>query len=205
MIKMLSVMVVAGLLNASAALGSNRIVFVDAQEVFKQFYKTKLAQDQIQQQQDDVKVEMDEMQAEVSDMKEIIEGLRKDARDRTLSEEVRASKREELEEKLVLLQKKEKGIIDFETLRNEQINRQKQRMTTKLFDEIQESITLYAREKGYDAVIDRSAVNLSRKETVLYVNTRADITGEIISVINKGSEAFLDNESINIDFEGYRR
>jgi outer membrane protein len=205
MIKMLSVMVVAGLLNASAALGSNRIVFVDAQEVFKQFYKTKLAQDQIQQQQDDVKVEMDEMQAEVSDMKEIIEGLRKDARDRTLSEEVRASKREELEEKLVLLQKKEKEIIDFETLRNEQINRQKQRMTTKLFDEIQESITLYAREKGYDAVIDRSAVNLSRKETVLYVNTRADITGEIISVINKGSEAFLDNESINIDFEGYRR
>jgi outer membrane protein len=202
MIKMLSVMVVAGLLNASAALGSNRIVFVDAQEVFKQFYKTKLAQDQIQQQQDDVKVEMDEMQAEVSDMKEIIEGLRKDARDRTLSEEVRASKREELEEKLVLLQKKEKEIIDFETLRNEQINRQKQRMTTKLFDEIQESITLYAREKGYDAVIDRSAVNLSRKETVLYVNTRADITGEIISVINKGSEAFLDNESINIDFEG---
>src|SRR5210317_918994 len=93
-----------------AVSAADEIAFVDLQEVFKRFYKTELAQDQIRQQADDIKMERDEIEEEVKVLKEEIEVLRTDSRDETLSDEVRQNKRDELEEKLVELQKKEQDM-----------------------------------------------------------------------------------------------
>ena len=109
---------------AGGARAADEIAFVDLQEVFKQFYKTQLAQDQIRQQADDIKREREEIEAEVKVMKEAIEVLRTDSRDEALSAEVRANKRDQLEEKLVELQKKEQEMTDFEKLRMQQMEQQ---------------------------------------------------------------------------------
>ncbi|WP_372846706.1 hypothetical protein, partial [Pontiella sp.] len=110
-------LMMAAFLAVSGANAADEIAFVDLQEVFKRFYKTELAQDQIRQQADDIKMEREEIEAEVKVMKEEIEVLRSDSRDSTLSAEVRQNKRDQLEEKLVDLQKKEKDMADFEKLR----------------------------------------------------------------------------------------
>ncbi len=173
---------------SGAAFGEGQTAYVDLQEVFKRFYKTQLAQDQIRQQADDIKMERDEIEEEVKVMKEEIEVLRTDSRDETLSKEIRENKRNQLEEKLVELQKKEQEMVDFEKLRRQQMEQQNTRMTKKLFDEIHEAVINYAKAQGYAAVIDRSAQSRIGTDAVLYVTPQMDITANVLAMLNQGRE-----------------
>ena len=194
--KKLFVMVfVSAILAVGSAGAADEIVFIDLQEVFKRFYKTQLAQDQIRQQADDIKMERDEMEAEVETLKKEIETLRADSRDETLSEEIRANKRDVLEEKLVDLQKKEREMSDFEKLRMEQIEQQNTRMTKKLFDEIHEAVVNYAKAQGCAAVVDRSAQSRIGTDVILYTSPQFDITADILEKLNQGRVTGPDEET----------
>ncbi|MEN7972614.1 MAG: OmpH family outer membrane protein [Verrucomicrobiota bacterium] len=184
-------LLLCAVLFAGGAYAAEGIVFVDVQEVFKQFYKTKLAQDQIRQQAEDIKIEREAMESDMKELQEEVEALRVDSRDKTLSEELRESKRDQLEEKLVELQKTELEAIEFEKLRNQQIEQQNKRMTRKLFDEIHEAIIVYSKEKGFAGVIDRSAQGRSGMQTILYANPQRDITVNIVVALNEGHEGTL--------------
>jgi Skp family chaperone for outer membrane proteins len=187
--KTLTALFITMVLLIGTARAADEIAFLDLQEVFKQFYKTQLAQDQIRQQADDIKMEREEIEAEVKVMKDEIEILRADSRDSTLSEEVRDNKRNQLEEKLVELQKKEQDMIDFEKLRMQQMEQQNTRMTKKLFDEIHEVIIQYGKAQGYSAVIDRSAQSRIGTDSVLYTSPKLDITADVLAVLNEGRES----------------
>jgi Skp family chaperone for outer membrane proteins len=192
-------LLLAAVLLTGHSYAAGEIVFVDLQEVFKQFYKTQLAQDQIRQQADDIKLEREEMESEMKTMKEEVEVLRADSRDETLSEEVRENKRNALEEKLVALQKSEQEIIDFEKLRMKQLEQQNTRMSRKLFDEIQDGINVYSKEKGFSGVIDRSAQSRAGMQLVLFASPKDDITAEVLAILNEGREQTLIEEpSINM-------
>ena len=173
---------------AVSAQAADEIAFIDLQEVFKRFYKTELAQDQIRQQADDIKMEQDEIEEEAKVLKEEIEVLRTDSRDESLSEEVRQNKRDQLEEKLVALQKKEQDMIDFKKLRMKQMEQQNTRMTKKLFDEIHEAVINYAKAQGYSAIIDRSAQSRIGTDVILYSVPKLDITADVLAVLNEGRE-----------------
>lgn len=199
--KFFPALLVATLLATSAVNAADEIVFIDLQETFKRFYKTQLAQDQIRKQAEDVKMERDLMQDEIKELKDVIDVLRADARDQALSDEIRASKRNQLEEKLVELQKKEQEMIDFEKLRKEQIDQQNTRMSRKLFDEIHEAVIDYSKEMGYRAVIDRSALSRNGMQTVLFASTKADITGDVLAVLNEGRESVESDATLDIGIE----
>ena len=184
--KLTSALLITAFLLLGTARAADEIAFVDLQEVFKQFYKTQLAQDQIRQQADDIKMEREEIDDEVRDMKEEVEVLRADSRDKTLSEGVRENKRDQLEEKLVDLQRKEQDMIDFEKLRMQQMEQQNTRMTKKLFDEIHEAVIHHAKAAGYAAVIDRSGQSRIGTDIVLYTSPKVDITAEVLADLNEG-------------------
>jgi outer membrane protein len=198
--RFLPTLFVAALLVAGGVRAAQDIVYIDLQEVFKQFYKTQLAQDQIKQQADDIKLEREDMEFRIKEIKTEVEVLRTDSRDDTLSDEIRAGKRSQLEEKLVELQKDEQEMIDFEKIRMQQLEQQNTRMSRKLFDEIQEAINEYAKEKVYTSVSDRSAQSRAGMQMVLYVNPKADITAEVLAVLNEGHEAILIQQPV-IDAE----
>ena len=185
-------------LTAGTVRAAGGVVFIDVEEVFKRFYKTQLAQDQLRQQSSEIKVEREAMEEEIKDIKDEIEVLRTDSRDETLSEEVREGKRNQLEEKLVELQKKEREIDSFEKLRMQQLDQQNKRMTRKIFDEINDVIVRYSREKSFDAVIDRSAKGRNGIFVVLYAGTAKDITADVIAVLNEGREEVAEKKSIDV-------
>jgi Skp family chaperone for outer membrane proteins len=188
-------LLLTALLFAAGAYAAGDIVFVDAQEAFKRFYKTQLAQDQIRQQADDIKLEREAMEVELKELKEEVEVLRTDSRDETLSEEIRRGKRDQLEEKLVELQKNEQEMIEYEKLRIEQLEQQNTRMTKKLFDEIHEAIILYSKEKGFAGVIDRSAQSRAGMQVLLFADPKKDITVEVLTLLNEGHEQIQIQES----------
>ncbi len=193
---LLSLCMTAGMVRAAGEV----VAYIDVQEVFKRFYKTRLAQDQIRQQQQDITFERETMEGEIKTLKEEIEALRVDSRDETLSDVARESKRDLLEEKLVDLQKKEVEMTDFEKLRNQQIEQQNTRMTAKLIDEIQEAVVIYSKEKNFSGVIDRSARSRTGLQIVLYADPKVDITADVLAVLNEGREDLLSDEvPVNVE------
>ena len=186
--KVFSLLLIGAFMVVGVVQAEDRIVFVDVQEVFKGFYKTQLAQDQIRQQADDIKLEREEMEEEVLALKEEVEALRADARDEMLSAEVRASKRDLLEEKLVNVMAKEREMAEFDKLRREQLEKQNMRMTRTLFDEIHEAVILYAKAQGFTSVIDRSAKSKMGIQIVLFAQVDVDITADLLAVLNEDRE-----------------
>ena len=186
--------IIVAFMVTGAVQAEERTAFVDVQEVFNGFYKKQLAQDQIRQQADDIKMERDEMEEGVLALKEEIEVLRTDARDQTLSAEVRTNKRNLLEEKLVNLQAKEREMAEFDKLRREQLEKQNTRMTRTLFDEIHEAVILYAKAQGYSSVIDRSAQSRLGTDVVLFTKVDVDITANVLAVLNEDRKGFKINE-----------
>ena len=199
--KLLPALLIATCFFAIGAQAANEIVFVDLQEVFKRFYKTQLAQDQIRQQASDITMERDTMAAEIKNMKDEVELLRIDSRDKTLSEEVRDAKRSLLEEKLVELQKRDQEMLDYEKLRNQQLEQQNTRMSRQLFDEIHAAVNKYALEHSFAAVIDRSAQSRAGTQVILYTSGKNDITAEIILLLNEGHEVDATKDTTNANAE----
>ena len=192
--KVFSLLLIGAFMVVGAVQAEDRVVFVDVQEVFKGFYKTQLAQDQIRQQADDIKLEREEMEEEVLALKEEVEVLRTDARDEMLSAEVQASKRDLLEEKLVNVMAKEREMAEFDKLRREQLEKQNMRMTRTLFDEIHEAVILYAKAQGFTSVIDRSAKSKMGIQIVLFSKVDVDITADLLAVLNEDREGFMIDE-----------
>lgn len=168
------------------AAAQNQVVFVDAQEAFKQYYKYEAMQDQVRQQQEDYESEQNALNLELRKLEEEIATLRVEVRDETISEEIRSGKLDLLEEKLVGYQAQTKALNEFTQLRLDQIQQQIARMTKSIYDEISAAVIDYARANNYGAVVDSSSVSRNGFSTVLYVSPKIDITAGVIQVLNKG-------------------
>ena len=175
------------------AKSEGELAFVDMQEVIKRFYKTLLAQDQLRQQDADIKLESDTMAQEIKKIREEVEVLRVDSRNKTLSKEVRDNKIEQMETKLVELQKLTQEMSSYQKLRRDQLNQQKGRMIRKLIDEITAKINEYAKEQGYMAVIDCSSKGNAGTLLVLYVNNKNNITDAVLSLLNEEDKTKKNN------------
>ena len=68
-------------------------------------------------------------------------------------------------------------------------------MTKKLFDEIQDNISSYSKEKGYKAVIDRSAQSRLGIQVINYVSISADITANVLAELNEGYEGITSENT----------
>jgi len=189
--KLFLLFVVAGLLAGSAgaqqpdifSAARDRVVFVDLERVFNGFYKTQLAKSKVEVQEKDINVEKQVMVDEMTAIDEEVDVLKKEARDTTLTEEIRDSKRILYEERLLELREKQKEIEEFSARRQEQLQLQVTRMSQKIMDEIRQTVVEYAKAQGLMAVIDSS----SRRASIgvfIYTHPDVDITEEVLSLLN---------------------
>jgi len=171
--------------------GRDRVVFIDLERVFNGFYKTQLAKSKVEVQTKDIEVEKQVMVDEMTTVDEEADVLKKEARDATLAEEIRDSKRILYEESLLELREKQKEIEDFSARRQQQLQLQVTRMSQKIMDEIRQTVVEYAKAKGLMAVIDSS----SRRAAIgvfIYTHPDVDITETVLSVLNSKRPDVLD-------------
>lgn len=171
--------------------GRDRIVFIDLERVFNGFYKTQLAKSKVEVQQKDIDVEKQIMVDEMTLIDEEVDVLKKEARDITLTEEIRDSKRILYEERLLELRQKQKEIEEFVARRQQQLQLQVTRMSQKVMDEIKQTVVEYAKAQGLMAVIDNS----SRRAAIgvfIYTHPDVDITEDILNNLNSKRPDILD-------------
>jgi outer membrane protein len=167
-------------------VGDMRIAFIDLDRVFNEFYKTKLADAQLQEMAEEFNADRRKLIEEYEEMNERFNNAREAAQDTALSEDARNRNRNEAEELLIEIRDFESRIQRFDQSRRKQLEDQGRRMRTRIVGEIREEIQTYSRTQGFLAVIDASGQTANAVETVLYVDNRVDISDAMLNILNKG-------------------
>jgi len=180
-------------LMAGAVVAAERIVFIDLEHVFNEFYKTQLAKSKIEVQQKDIDVERQFMVDEMTSISEEVDVFKKEARDITLSQEIRDGKRIIYEERLLELRDKQKEVEEFTERRKQQLQMQIARMSQTIMDEIRLSVIEYAKQEGLQSVIDNST-HRAAVGVFIYTHPDVDITESMLALLNSKRPDVLDGD-----------
>ena len=170
---------------ALAQAPAGRIVTVDLNKVFTDYYKTPIASGKIKDTAESFNKELNEM---VDNYKKEIEELNKLREDQDKPEytaEVREQKRKAVSEKLAETQKIQRDLEEYRTSHGKILQEQQLRMRQTIVKEIQDVIDKEARDAGYQLVLDKSGTTANAVPTILFSQDSLDIADDLIKVLNK--------------------
>lgn len=183
----------AATLVIGAQAADQRIVFVNMEKIFGEYYKTKLADTQLKSMADGFKADRKKLIDDMQKRQDAFNKARDEAQNTALNEETRNKKRAEAEELLVEIRDSESKIRRFDDTKQKQLDEQSRRMRKDIVSEIRESITAYARTQGFSAVFDSSGDSMNLVPLTLYSDASADITEAVIGLINKGKPRSVES------------
>ncbi len=172
-------------LTTSAQAPTGRIVTVDLNKIFNDYYKTPIASAKIKDTFDSFNKELNEM---VDNYKKEIEDLNKLREDQDKPEytaEVRDQKRKAVAEKLAETQKLQRDLDDYQKSHGKIIQEQQMRMRQTILKEIQDVIDKESKDAGYQLVLDKSGTTANSVPAVVFSQDSLDISADIIKILNK--------------------
>ena len=183
---MLAVFAATVLLAGSVSAVEQRIVFVNMEKVFSEYYKTKLADAQLKTQADSFKDERKKIVDDFQIKQDKFNKLREEAQNQALSADARSKKQSEAEDMLVDIRDTEAKIRRYDDQKQKELDEQSRRMRKDIVAEIREQLSTYARSQGYSAVFDASGDSMNLVPFTLYNDPTADITEAVVGLVNKG-------------------
>jgi Skp family chaperone for outer membrane proteins len=179
-------------LGASAQVPTGRIVTVDLNRVFNDYYKTPIASSKLKETADSFNKEHEEMLANYKKEIDEVNKLREEQDKPEYSAEVRQQKKKALEDKLVETNKTQHDIDDYRTSHRKILEEQTQRMRTTILKEITDVVTKEARDAGYQLVLDKSGNTLNGVPPIVFSQDSLEITDDIIKILNKNQPKSTD-------------
>jgi outer membrane protein len=173
--------------SASAQLPTGRIVTVDLDRVFNEYYKTPLATAKLKETAEGYTKELDDMLAKFRKETEALNKLREEQDKTEYTTEVREQKKKAVQDKLTEVSKLQRDIEDYKRGHQQELERQTQRMRQGIIKEITDVISKEARDAGYTYVFDKSGRTLNGVPTIIYAQDSLDITDGILKVLNKNA------------------
>ncbi len=184
----LTAIVAAGLAlgtNARAQTQGGRIVTVDLNKIFNEYYKTPTASGKLKETAEGFNKEHEEM---VADYKKAVEDLNKlrDEQDKPeYTAEVREQKKKAVQEKLAETSKKQRDIEEYRRSHQKILEDQTTRMRQNILKEINDVVQKESRDAGYLLVLDKSGNTLNGVPPIVYSQEQLDITDDIVKILNK--------------------
>jgi len=172
-------------LSASAQGPVGRIVTVDLNKVFNDYYKTPIAQAKLKETVDSYTKEQDDMMANYKKAIDELNTLREEQEKSEYTAEVREQKRKAVAEKLAETQKLQRDIEEYRASHQKILQEQTQRMRQTILKEINDVISKEAQDQGYQLVLDKSGNTLNGVPAVVYSQDSMEITSDIIKILNK--------------------
>jgi Skp family chaperone for outer membrane proteins len=166
-----------------------KIATVDMQELFKQYYQTNEAQDQINVERAKINQDNEDRLVRIREIEKNLEGFKKQVEDPSVNE----SKKQSLAKEFSLQQ--QEG-IQLDKERREYIQRRTsalnenmvERMKT-ILEDIRKLVEERSKADNYDLVYDKSGLSTSQVPVVLYGKDALDITASLLKVLNKDAPA----------------
>ena len=164
-VRLASLLAVLSLLGATSAFAADsgaikRIGIVNTAKLFNDYKGTKETVEKFKQISESKQKERDKMVSELKNLREELS---------LLNEKARGEKPQAMETKL-------KALADFDNQVKTELLKERDEQRAAIFQEIETVVNSFAKDKGYDLVIDGQAV--------LYGVESADLTDPILTILN---------------------
>lgn len=177
--------------SSASAQSMVKIGTVDMKKVFEGYYKTKDAEQRINEARNQAKKELEERmegyQRGVNEVKKLNEEIENPA----LSREARETKSKTRDERVGELKNLEREINEFRSTREKQLQEQSGRMRQGIVDDITRVVNEKVKADNYDLVFDKSGMSLNGVAVVMSAKESYDFTDSVITILNrsKGSDS----------------
>lgn len=173
--------------DVTAAEGG-KVGYVDMEKVFLGFYKTATSDAAFKKQKDVYNEHAAEMAEEIEALKRQRDELQERSLNIALADEVRAQARKDAEEKDSLYREKKNEIKDFVRNKDKELGKRYLDLRAELVKEISAFVKVYAKEKGFDLVLDTSGLTRNFIPVVVYFPEESDVTEDVLAELNRGHE-----------------
>jgi Skp family chaperone for outer membrane proteins len=190
-LSLVALTVLVGGYSASAQFTSGRIVTIDLNKVFNDYYKTPIASAKLKETAQAYNKENENLVARYRKQIEELNALREDQDKPEYTDAVRAEKRKKVQEKLAETQKTERDIQEYRRTHQQELERQTQRMRQNILKEVTDVVSKEAKDAGYLYVFDKSGNTLNGVPGVVYAQESLDITDAILKILNRNAPADL--------------
>lgn len=170
---------------AMAQDGKLKIATVDMQELFKQYYKTNVAQKEINVDRMRIQTDNNKRQARIRELEESLATIKKQLDDPSLND----SKKQAL---LKDAQSQQQEGIALDRERREYLQRKNQALNETMvqrmkgiLEEIRKLVEEKAKSDDFDYVFDKSGLSTSQVPVLLYTKDATDITQVLLKDLNK--------------------
>ncbi len=179
---------VAVFLAGSCGAAELKIATADLDKVFTAHPRTQAADAELKKAEGEIEAEMEKMVAEGRTLEEEVSKLREAARSPILTDEARTLKRTEAEDKLTELQEFQLRVRRTQETKLKRLREQVMKTRQGIVDELMVQVVAFAKDEGYDLVLDRSGQTMNMIPLVIYANPELDVTDKLIERL-KGSAA----------------
>ena len=171
--------------STSHAQSMVKVGTVDMKKVFESYYKTKDAEQRINEARNAAKKELEErmegLQKGMAEVKKLNEEIESPA----LSKEAKETKSKSRDEKVSELKGMDREIGEFRTTREKQLQEQSGRMRQGIVDDIVKIVNDQVKAENYDLVFDKSGMSLNGVSVVMYAKPAYDFTDVVVTALNK--------------------
>jgi outer membrane protein len=166
-----------------------KIGTVDMNRAFKEYNKTKDAEQKINQAKDAAKKEYDERAEAYKKALDEINKLNQQLEAPALSTEAKSTKAKERDEKISTIKNMEREINEFRQTRERQLQEQALRMREGIVKEITDIVMERVRANNLDLVFDKSGMSLNGVPLLMFSRDNMEFTNDIVTALNKNAPA----------------
>ena len=162
-----------------------KIAIVDLEKIFREFYKSRIAEDAIKHQAAAYRKYAAGLSAELNQLTRDLQTAKSNALNIALSPAEKQKAEQLVEEKSKAVRAKEAEIKLFVQERSRDMRRMETAKRTEILKEIRAEVRKRALAEGYDFVLDSSGRTMNDQPTVLYYPERNNITDSVIRTLNR--------------------
>lgn len=177
---------------AAVALGASahaqsmvKVGTVDMKKVFEGYYKTKDAEQRINEARNAAKKELEERMESYQKGAGEVQKLNGEISNDALSREARETKSKARDEKISELKNMEREINEFRATREKQLQEQSGRMRQGIVDDITKVVNEKVKAENFDLVFDKSGMSLNGVPVVMNAKDAYEFTDSVITILNK--------------------
>jgi outer membrane protein len=170
---------------AAFAQGTMKIGTVDVQRAFKEYNKTKDAEQKAKDAANAARKEYDDRAEVYKKAVDEINNLNNQLESPTLSADKKAQTAKDRDDKIAKIKNMEREISDFRQTRERQLQEQLLRMREGIVKEITDVVMDKVKANNLDLVFDKSGMSIDRVPFLMYSHDNIDFTNDVIAVLNK--------------------
>lgn len=176
-------------LAASVFADSSKIAVVDLEKVFREYYKSKIAEDMIRRQAGVYRNYLERLANELKSAKAKAENARAEALNLGLSAADRTKAEQAAAQAFRTVSEKQAEIALYRSGREKDMQKLEESKRKEIMDDIKAELKKRAAAGGYTYVFDSSGKTTNNMGAILIYPASHDITSEVINNLNRRASA----------------